>query len=88
MEFSEYLQLDRMVHWPRFLRHPVRNERNFNSNNITFNPNFYSTISFQNGISLSQADYHAKFLWISLENWFKDRDTAATNKLNFSNNVD
>ena len=23
MEFSEYLQLDRMAHWPRFLRHPV-----------------------------------------------------------------
>jgi len=23
MEFSEYLQGDRMAHWPRFLRHPV-----------------------------------------------------------------
>ena len=23
MEFSEYLQLDRMAHWPRFLRHPL-----------------------------------------------------------------
>jgi len=23
MEFSEHLQLDRMVHWPRFLRHSV-----------------------------------------------------------------
>ena len=23
MAFSEYLQLDRMAHWPRFLRHPV-----------------------------------------------------------------
>ena len=24
MEFSEYLQLDKMAHWPRiFLRHPV-----------------------------------------------------------------
>jgi len=23
MEFSEYLQWDRMAHWPRFLRHPV-----------------------------------------------------------------
>ena len=23
MEFSEYLQLDRMAHWPRFLYHPV-----------------------------------------------------------------
>jgi len=23
MEFSEYLQLDRMAHWPRLLRHPL-----------------------------------------------------------------
>ena len=23
MEFSEYLQLDRMAHWPRFLSHTV-----------------------------------------------------------------
>jgi len=27
MEFSEYLQLDRMAHWPRFLRYPVVYEK-------------------------------------------------------------
>jgi len=31
MEFSESLQLDRMAHWPRFLRHPVGYTNFYNS---------------------------------------------------------
>jgi len=58
MEFSEYLQLDRMAHWPRFLRHPVH-KRQCYSSVITLHTSSRSRLSYERqAIALTCSPFH------------------------------